>query len=119
MRVRKQTSTGDFSFGHGAADYFVNQREAVAQEVLTALLLFQGEWFMDTTAGMPWLTKVVGRNTDPDTVIKSGILNVQAVTGLSDYSSSLNNASRGLTVSCKIDTQFGTTQITVTIPLTA
>lgn len=118
MRVRQLSPTGDYTYGQGSANYLVNSREAVAQEVLTSLLLFQGEWFLDTTAGVPWFTKIVGVNTIPlyDETIKTAILNVQGVTSIASYSSSLNRATRVLTVSATINTLFGITQITVPIP---
>jgi hypothetical protein len=118
MRVRALTATGDIAYGQGSANYLVDSRAAVAQEVMTTLLLFQGEWFLDTTAGVPWLTKVVGVNTIPiyDQVIKDAITNVQGVTAIVSYTSTLNRAARSLFVSATIDTQFGTTQVQVFIP---
>jgi len=118
MRVRALTATGDYSFGQGSDNYLVDSRAAVAQEVQTTLLLFQGEWFLDTTVGVPWFTQVVGVGTIPsyDQVIKQAIQNVQGVTGIANYSSTLNRASRALTVSATIDTEFGITQFQVEIP---
>ncbi len=121
MRVRALTATGDYSYGQGSANYLVDSRAAVAQEVMTTLLLFQGEWFLDTTAGVPWLTKVTGVNTITlyDQVIKDAILNVQGVTAIVNYSSTLNRATRALSVSATIDTQFGITQVQVFLPTTS
>ena len=116
--MRALTATNDFSFGQGSDNYLVDSRAAVAQEVQTTLLLFQGEWFLDTTVGVPWFTQVAGVGTIPiyDQVIKQAIQNVQGVTGIANYSSTLNRASRALTVSATIDTQFGITQFQVEIP---
>jgi len=118
MRVRALTANLDFAYGQGSSNYLVDSVEAVAQEVLTTLLVFQGEWFLDTTAGVPWFTQVAGVGTIPlyDQVIKQAIEGVQGVTGIVSYSSSLNRATRALTVSATIDTQFGTTQISATLP---
>lgn len=118
MRVRQLTATQDYSFGQGSANYLVDSRAAVAQEVQTTLLLFQGEWFLDTTAGVPWFTQVAGVGTIPiyDQVIKQAIEAVQGVTGIVNYSSNLNRVTRALTVSVTIDTQFGITQIQVDLP---
>jgi len=118
MRVRALTASGDYSFGQGSDNYLVDSRAAVAQEVQTTLLLFQGEWFLDTTVGVPWFTQVVGVGTIPsyDQVIKQAIQNVEAVTGIVNYSSNLNRAIRNLPVSGAIVTQFGITQFQVEIP---
>jgi hypothetical protein len=120
MRVRQLTASGDFSFGQGSANYLVDSRETVAQEVLTTLLLFQGEWFLDITAGVPWFTQVAGVGTIPiyDSIIKEAILNVQGVTAIAKYSSSMNRATRVLTVAATVNTQFGITQVQVNLPIT-
>lgn len=118
MRVRALTASGDFSFGNGRANFLVDTPAAVAQEVLTTLLLFQGEWFLDITAGVPWFTQVAGVGTIPlyDQTIKDAILNVQGVTGIVNYSSSLNRTMRVLSVSVTIDTLFGATQVQAQLP---
>lgn len=118
MRVRELTATGDYAYGQGSDNYLVDSRAAVAQEVTTTLLVFQGEWFLDVTAGVPWLTQVVGVNTIPiyDQIIKQAILNVQGVTAIAVYSSVLNRATRSLAITATIDTQFGITQVQVTLP---
>lgn len=121
MRVRMLTATLDYAYGQGSANYLVDSRAAVALEVFTTLQLFQGEWFLDINAGVPWLTQVVGVNTIPlyDQVIKNAIQNVQGVTAIVSYSSTLNRATRALFVSATIDTQFGITQISATLPTVA
>lgn len=118
MRVRELTATLDYAYGQGSDNYLVDSRAAVAQEVTTTLLVFQGEWFLDVTAGVPWLTQVVGVNAIPiyDQVIKQAILNVQGVTAIAVYSSVLNRATRSLAITTTIDTQFGITQVQVTLP---
>jgi len=119
MRVRMLTATGDYAWGQGSANYLVDSRAAVAQEVQTTLLLFQGEWFLDVTAGVPWFTQVAGVGTVPiyDQVIKQAIQGVQGVTDIVNYSSTLNRATRALTVSVTINTQFGITQVQVALPV--
>ena len=54
MRLRKQDQNGDMQFGHNAGDFWFNQPEGVGQSVVTRLLLFRGEWFLDLQEGTPW-----------------------------------------------------------------
>jgi hypothetical protein len=117
MRYRALTSTGDYRFGHGKQDFLVDSPATVAQAIQTGLLLFQGEWFLDIEAGMPWGTQVLGYGTQPlyDTVIKSKILSITGVKSIITYSSSLSRAKRALTVSVTVDTAFGITSVTTTI----
>ena len=43
MRYRKLDEDGDYSFGRGAADFWVNVPDAPAQAVRTRLALWQGQ----------------------------------------------------------------------------
>jgi hypothetical protein len=82
MRVRAVDVNGDMVFGAGAATFLANTPQAVVQCVLTALKLFQGEWFLDTTAGMPWDAQVLGINAQStyDSAIQTCIRGVTGVT---------------------------------------
>ncbi|WP_029329656.1 hypothetical protein [Komagataeibacter oboediens] len=112
MRVRKQDSSGDMVFGHGSEDYYYNTPAGVGQLVLTRLKLWLGEWFLDTSDGTPWTTKVLGNRTTStyDAVIRARILGTPGVSSISSYSSTLNN--RKLTISATIQTEYGTTTVT-------
>ena len=60
MRYRKLDENGDFSAGHGSADFFVDEPNTVAQSVLTRLRLWTGEWFLNTDEGTPYREQVLG-----------------------------------------------------------
>lgn len=117
MRYRKQDANGDYVFGGSANDFLVNSPNAVAQAVLTRLRLLQGEWFLDTTVGMPWATQVLGKNTQgtADAAIRSCILGTTGVTEITDYASSFDSIKRKLTVTVTINTFYGSTTIETTL----
>jgi hypothetical protein len=119
MRYRALDKNGDYSFGHGQANFLVNSSATVAQAILTALLLHQGEWFLDNTVGVPYETKVVGYNTQPlyDSVIKNAINGVQGVLAITNYSSSLNTVTRLLTVTVTVSTIFSAVPVTISTTL--
>lgn len=98
MRYRKLDQNDDMVFGHGGQDYLVNSPQTVAQAIFTALRLLLGEWFLDTTKGVPWLTQVVGRHNNYDDVVKNAIRSVQGVVEIQDYSSSLDPVKRVLVI---------------------
>lgn len=116
MRYRKLTSSGDYSFGHNAIDFFVDSVPGVAQRIETVLKLIQGEWFLDNTAGVPYFTEVFGYNTQSlyDGVIKQAIENIPEVISITTYSSSLNAVTRLLNISATIQTIFSTVPVTIT-----
>lgn len=113
MRYRTLSPTGDYVFGQGLGEFLVNTPEAVAQAVQTRLRLAQGEWFLDKLEGTPYATQILGHGTLDiyDQAIKERILETTGVTALISYASVLD-ADRKLTVSCEIETLYGTAQIT-------
>lgn len=86
--------------------------ECVGQAVMTRLMLWLGEWFLDTTDGTPWMQGILGHNTNYDLEIQRRILETPNVIELLEYSSSLDTA-RNLRVSAKINTKFGIVQLQV------
>lgn len=108
---------GDYTFGNGAADFWIDVPDAPAQAALTRMYLFLGDWFLDTSDGTPWNTQVLGhytRNTR-DPAIQSRILGTQGVSAILSYSSNVVRDTRAFTVNCEIDTIYGG----VTIPVPA
>lgn len=117
MRVRKLDANGDYSFGRGASDLFQDSKEGVAQAVQTRLALLKGEWFLDTTEGMPWSTEVLGKNTSTtyDAAIRQRILRTPGVNSLTAYNSAVASDTRRLSVMATIDTIYGTTIVQATL----
>lgn len=114
MRVRKLSPTGDYVFGMNEGGLFIDSPEAVAQVVMTSLKLFYGEWYLDTTVGMPWLQQVFGYGVKDiaDQVIINYILNVEGVQDLTNWVSSYDPATRKYTsISATLDTIYGQTQL--------
>lgn len=120
MRYRKLDRDGDMQFGHGSGDFWYNQPEAVGQSVLTRLLLFSGEWFLDTTAGTPWggfplndlvvkQGRILAEHTrlSRDAAIRDRIVTTSGVLTLTNYGSSFNPESRSFSVTATIDTIYG------------
>lgn len=118
MRYRKLDANGDYSLGGGLAAFFVNSPDAVAQAVKTRLMLWQAEWFLDTTDGTAWATEVLGPRTSAtrDAVIRNRILTTPGVNVILSYSSSFDSPSRTFRVSVSLDTIYGQVAI-ANVPL--
>lgn len=101
------TSYYDITGGKGLANYATDD-EAVLQTIRCELHLQLGEWFLDTTRGVPWLQNpnstqqpILGRHPAnlayAEAQIKAAILRVEGVGSLYSFSISLNHATRAAT----------------------
>lgn len=115
MRYRELTETGDSTIFSGNTQFLVNSPETVAQAVLTRLRLWQGQWFLDTNVGVPYLTQVIGFGTAGvrDGAIQNVILNTPGVNQILDYQSQL--VGRALNITATIDTIYGVTPVTLSL----
>lgn len=114
MRYRKLSPTGDYTFGHGLLDFYINTPEAVAQAVKTALGLWLGEWFLDTSLGVPYIQGVIGKHSQDtaDQTIQQNILLVEGVTNIASFESTLDPVTRKYVVTkCLINTIYGPTTV--------
>lgn len=121
MRYRKLTADNDYSFGNGQLDFWQNVPEAVGQSVLTRLLLWLGEWYLDTTQGTPYIQGVLGKHSlqQADTTIQQRILDstddqgVPTVTDIVSYQSELDPDNRAMSAETRIDTVYGPTAVQI------
>lgn len=63
MRVSGLDSNGDWRFGKGKANY-LRRSDAIKQNVITRLRSFTDDWFLDITAGLPWINMLGSRNNE-------------------------------------------------------
>ena len=114
MRYRKLDGSGDFTLGHGLADFHADSPECVAQAVVTRLRLLAGEWFLDLTDGTPYAPAVLGKHTKEsyDFVIRRRVLETEGVTEIEEYESMFDGETRKLTVNIRITTVYGPAVIT-------
>jgi hypothetical protein len=128
MRYRKLDANGDYSWGHGQADFWVDQPEAVAQAILTRLKLWTGEWFLDLSEGTAWMPNVptagdpgvVGAqsaNAQRDIILQNRILGTQGVKSLISYSSRVDPVARRFFVFATVDTIYSTQPVNVALGL--
>ena len=92
MRYRKLSPTGDYTFGNGLSDFWINVPDAPAQAVKTRLLLWLGEWFLDTTEGTPYLEGIIGKHSQAtaDSTIQARVSGTQGIVDIQNYNSVLN-----------------------------
>jgi hypothetical protein len=117
MRVRKIDPVSGRVFGGSQAAFWINNAEGVAQNVKTRLGLWLGQWWLNQADGTPWSTDVLGKYTEQtrDAVVRARILGTPGVTGIVNYSSSLDRFSRKWNVDLTVNTLYG--QATIAGPI--
>lgn len=94
--------------GSAAADLYladdgnlavVRDAEAIGQHARQRLMAYEGEWFLDKDAGVPWFRDLLGGGYDPvlaESVLKAEILGTDGVTDISTFSVRFDRTTRGL-----------------------
>lgn len=114
MRYRREDADGDYTFGSGDDTWLINSPEAVAQAIKTRFELWYGEWFLDTTAGTPWIQSVLGKQK-PETynlAIRQRILETRGVRSILSFNTIVNTTTRRVEFTATVDTIYGTTTVT-------
>lgn len=95
--------------------FLVDSPELVSQLTRTRLGLWLGEWFVDTTDGTAYLTKVLAEryNKNPDAVIQQRILGTPGATAIVSFSSSVDSTIRKYTFNATVQTQFSKTPVPI------
>lgn len=115
MRYRRLDSSWDYCFGRGVKDYMTGV-EAVAQAIKSRLLLLYGEWWENTTDGLPLFQRILGvPATDDnlqaiDLIIRERILGTTGVMSILGYESSF--VKRKYTFKATVETLYGTLMVT-------
>lgn len=109
MRYRKLDVNDDMTFGQGGLNFYVNSPITVGQAIKTRLLLFLGEWFLDTSDGTDWNTRVLGKYTAfaRDAVIRDRVSGTPNVISIDQYQSQYDGITRGFTVAMTVTTAYG------------
>lgn len=92
MDIKLNALTGDIAFTNGL-DIVVTQEEEIQQRLLIRLRTFLGEWFINTSYGVPYFQQILGKGRKKATVdgiMQEQILADGSVTELVSFTSELN-----------------------------
>jgi hypothetical protein len=108
MRYRQLSSLGDYTV---SVPFLYNSPVCVAQAIETRLLLYLGEWFLDTSDGTPWFQSILGKpySSNLDIYVKQRILGTPNVTSIVSFTSAFNGPTRTYTMTTVVDTAYGQT----------
>lgn len=90
--------------------------DTVRQRLLILLRSYQGEWFLDTTYGIPYYQSILGRKTTKDGVdliFQTAILSENGVKEITSFSSTFIQRQYSMTFSVRVNDGQITAPITI------
>ena len=84
VALARTTPAGDLDLSEGSRR-FVSGSDYIAQKIQQRLQFFQGEWWKDTTLGVPWLQDVLIKSPSLEVVrsiVKNAILAVPGISSV-------------------------------------
>lgn len=111
IRYRKQTATGDYTFGQSQDDFFTGIK-AVTQACVTRLKLWQGSWWRDINDGTPYLQQILGTRGGREnliaieSIIQGRILGTQDVTAINNVQYQFNPDTRSSIFTGQVQTAY-------------
>lgn len=112
--LRLNESSYDLDVVNGDLSLIENQ-DAIRQNIRQRLLLFLGEWFLDTAAGVPYYQDVLKKSPNPQVlqgVFQDAIFNTPGVLELLSYEQEYDPAERTLQISFSVRTETGNIDFT-------
>lgn len=109
--------THDLVFVNGQATVTYTQSEIVAQRLKITLSTFLGEWFLDTTIGVPYFQQIFGKGRSKsavDVIFQRIIAADPGVIEIREFSSVIDNQGRGYEMVFTVRVADGT----ITSPIT-
>lgn len=102
----------DLRIGRNGDLLLVDGAARVAQQVKITLLMFLGEWFMDTDFGVPYIESILVKNPKMaaiNAILRARIIDVPGVNRILTLTPTFDRPARALRVVFEIDTTYGVT----------
>lgn len=101
----------DLRLDETGSPVLVFDAEAIGEHIRQRLMLWRGEWFLNTDAGVEWTRYVLGRPPSElplaESIIKAEIAATPGVSEILEFSAVYDRASRGLRIErCQVATVF-------------
>ena len=112
-----QDSTGDLVFTNNQLT-FVDGADQVKQSIIQRFRTFAGEWFLDTSLGIPYFQNVLVKNpnlTLIESYFKNELWAVPGVLSIITFSLNFDPVARTISISCSVQSSAGPIQVEVTI----
>lgn len=112
-------TTGDLTTQNNSL-FFVDGLDAVVQEIVIKFQFFLGEFFLDTTLGMPWFQDILIKAPSfavVQEICKNCILQTPGVVSLNSFNLDLNAGGRSASLSFQATATNGVINFTQQIEL--
>lgn len=110
MIGRALNSSNDIFLSKGSFKT-VEEGAEVVQHVRTRLLFYYGEWFLDKSAGTPYLESIFVKPADLgliESILKQRILETPGIEKLTEFSMAFDGVDRSLSISFSAETIYST-----------
>lgn len=112
---------GDLVFDNEAVTVTTSKTEAIAQKLSIKLRTFLGEWFLNTSLGVPYFQEVFGKTKSKaaiDIIFRKQISEDEDVVAITEFSSTLES-DRSYSLSFRVRTISGETTDTINVEIGA
>jgi len=106
-------ANGDLDLSQGGLA-LIDGSARVAQQVQLKLRLWQGEWFLDTSFGTPYLQSILGKGLTLSgalAALRRSVLEVDGVTAITSLSYDYQASQRSLLVALVLQTEEGLVEV--------
>lgn len=62
LKIRQNKSDNDWTFGNASTNFYIDNAQAVEQDIKTSLQEWKYDWFADLEAGIDWKTRLGSKN---------------------------------------------------------
>lgn len=110
----------DIVYVNGGCMVTYSPQEVVAQRLKIALATFLGEWFLDTSIGIPYFQQILGQKRSKDAIdviFQTAISALENVEQLVSFSSTFDSRTRSYDLTFSVRTVDGFTTDPITFNL--
>lgn len=118
MDLLLDSDTNDIIFVNGQCPVTQRLTDVVAQRLKITLYTFLGEWFLDTSIGVPYFQQIFGKvrsKSTIDLIFQRVIANDPDVIEILSFESDLAASTRGYTMTFQVRVRDNTSSLPITI----
>lgn len=106
MKIRALTSTGDWTFGSGNANYATEER-AIEQNIASRIRSWKNDCFFDFDAGIDWINRLdKGQKDNLVNDLKILLIQTEGVVKINSVSVNENRDTRALILTYSVNTIY-------------